>query len=91
MHPLEHAALDELAQVAAYGLRGDVEVVGEAGDLDPAVVPGAGQDLSLSLVSLHRERLLGARVSITFTVVLRPFPGVTWVTSLSLQQVGRMR
>ena len=51
---LEHPALDELAQVAAHGLGSDVEVVGERRDLDPSVVAGAGQDLSLTLVGFHR-------------------------------------
>jgi hypothetical protein len=51
---LQHAALDELAQVSAYGLGSDAEVVGEGRDLDPTVVPRALQDLSLPLVSFHR-------------------------------------
>ena len=61
VHPLQHAPFGEQAQVAAYGLRGDLEVVGQCGDLDPAVVPGTGQDLPLTLVSLHLTPLPGAR------------------------------
>ena len=54
VHPLQHAPLDELAQVAADGLLGDGEVRGEGADLDPAVGAGPDQDLALTLVRLHR-------------------------------------
>ena len=54
MHPLQHAPVDELAQVATHGLLGDGEVRGEGADLDPAVRAGPDQDLALTLVRLHR-------------------------------------
>jgi len=76
LDPLQHPALHELAQVAAYGLRRDLQVVGERGDLDPAVVAGVGQNLSLALVSLHRSRPSFSALG----------PSVTRVTSLSLPQ-----
>ena len=57
VHALEDTALDQLAQVAADGLLGHREVRGEAADLDPAVGAGPDQDLSLSLVRLHRALL----------------------------------
>jgi hypothetical protein len=53
VHALEHAAVDQLAQVATNRLGGDAEVVGEGGDFYPAVGAGPGQNLALTLVSLH--------------------------------------
>ncbi len=57
MDALEHAAVDELAQVAPDRLRGHAERVGEDGDLDLTVVAGPGQDLALPLVLLHDDHL----------------------------------
>ena len=50
---VQHPAVDELAQVAAYGLGGHVQGVGELAHVHLAVVPGAGEDLSLTLVGFH--------------------------------------
>ena len=57
VHPLQDAALDELAQVAPDGLLGTARSAGEAADLDPAVGAGPDQDLALTLVRLHRRLL----------------------------------
>ena len=55
MHPLEDATLDQLAQVPADGLLGHREVRGQRTDLHPAVGAGTDQDLSSTLVRLHRD------------------------------------
>jgi hypothetical protein len=54
VHPLEDAAVDQLAQVTSHGLLGDGEVRRQGAHLDAAVGPGSHQDLALPFVRLHR-------------------------------------
>ncbi len=57
VHPLQDPALDQLPQVAPYGLLGDGQVQGERPDLHAAVGAGTDEDLALALVRLQPPRL----------------------------------
>ena len=54
MHPAQGAAAFQGGEVAAHGLGGDPERVGEGGDLDPAGTTRLGDDPLLPLRCVHR-------------------------------------
>lgn len=54
MHSLQDAAIHELAEIAAHGLRRYVEVGRESAHIDATIGPGPNQDLALTLVCLQR-------------------------------------
>src|SRR3954447_17879660 len=57
MHSLQDAAIHELAEIAAHGLRRYVEVGRESAHIDATIGPGPDEDLALTLVCLQTPRL----------------------------------
>ena len=58
VHPAQRAAAFEGGEVAADGLRGHAEGVGEQADLDPAGLTGLRHDPLLPLRCVHRDSLV---------------------------------
>lgn len=86
VHPADEAGPVQGLQVAAHGLRRDLELLGQGQDVDPAGLVGEAEDLLLALRCVHvvsdpfDARLCG------FSCTVRPFPAKNKINGHVRQQ-----